>query len=68
MMIENSWLQLTADLSGYTSATFHASFSSDSSAEEMWVDNITFSVPEPSRLGLLAVALVGIARRRRREW
>lgn len=43
LMIEGMWIQLTADLSGFTTATLNVSFASNSGAEELYLDHITFS-------------------------
>lgn len=37
---ENAWVHLTGDISGFTSVTVKFSMSSNSVAEEMWIDNI----------------------------
>ena len=40
--IEGSWMTLTADLSGYTTATLHILLQSNAADETIWVDNIKF--------------------------
>jgi hypothetical protein len=40
--IEGAWMTVTADLSGYTSATLHISLESNAANETIWVDNIKF--------------------------
>ena len=40
--IEGSWMTVTADLSGYTTATFHVSLEANAANETIWVDNIQF--------------------------
>lgn len=71
LSIEGSWNELMANLTGYSTAVFKASFSSDNANEEMWIDNIRFTatslVPEPGRTALLAMAGIGLLARRRRK-
>ncbi len=43
LMIEGMWIQLTADLTGFTTATLNVSFASNSGSEELYLDHITFS-------------------------
>lgn len=40
--IEGSWMTLTADLSGYTTATLHIKLESNAANETIWLDNIKF--------------------------
>jgi len=41
--IEGSWMPLSADLSGFTSATLKISFTANSGAENLYIDQIQFS-------------------------
>ena len=67
LSIEGSWNEVMADLTGYTTATFRAAFSSDAAAEEMWVDYVQFTnVPEPGRAALVAGGVICSLLRRRR--
>lgn len=66
--IEGSWTEVMTDLTGYTTATFQAAFSSDAAVEEMWVDYIQFTnVPEPGRVALIAGGAAAALLRRRRS-
>jgi hypothetical protein len=51
-------------LTGYTSATFYALLSSNANAEQMWLDHIRFTVPEPGSLLLVTAGLGLLAGRR----
>ena len=63
--IEGSWMTLSADLSGYTTATLMFELDSNSGSEAIYVDYVRFSeIPAPGALALLALA--GLTARRRR--
>ena len=71
LSVEGSWNLVMADLTGYSTAIFRASFSSDAGVEEMWIDNIQFTassqIPEPSRVVLLTIGMLALIGRRTRH-
>lgn len=63
--IEGSWMSLSLDLSGYTSATLRFELDSNAASEAMFIDNAIFAVPTPGTLALAGFGLVALGRRRR---
>jgi hypothetical protein len=63
--IEDSWMTLSADLSGYSTATLMFELDSNAASEAIYVDHVRFSeIPAPGAMMLLALA--GLTARRRR--
>ena len=62
--LEGVWTTLSADLSGYTTATLYAELDSNSGSESIYLDNVVFAtVPGPGALALFGLA--GLVSRRR---
>ena len=67
LVIEGSWLDLTADLSGMTEATLFVELDSNSGSESIYIDNIVWNgaIPTPGAASLLAFGGLVASRRRR---
>lgn len=64
--IEDSWMTLTADLTGFTTATLRFELDSNSASEGLFADNVVFSViPAPGAMALFGLAGLAGTRRRR---
>ncbi|MBL4591999.1 MAG: hypothetical protein JKY96_08575 [Phycisphaerales bacterium] len=66
LLIEDSWLALSLDLSAYTNATLHVELESNSGSEAIYIDNVVFSgIPTPGTAALLGLGGLVATRRRR---
>jgi hypothetical protein len=63
LLIEDYWMNLQADLTGYSQATLKFEVDSNSSTERVFFDNVVFT-PEPTTLALLMAGGLTILRRR----
>lgn len=67
LLIEGSWLNLSADLSGYLEATLFVELDSNSGSESIYLDNVRWNgfIPSPGTAAMLALGGLVASRRRR---
>lgn len=69
LAIEDSWMTLTLDLTGYTTADLSFLLEANAADEAIWVDSIVFEgtpVPVPAAVWMLGTGLIGLVGWRRR--